>query len=72
MFCVLYLYNNFEIYQKYYFQQNIKKEEDSTRRPKYKKLESTELITQNTSSEQRFRHFNNSKLQNYLNIIHFL
>lgn len=33
------------------------------RRPKYKKLESTELIEQNTSSEQQFRHFNNSKLQ---------
>ncbi|KAL4120652.1 hypothetical protein QTP88_013303 [Uroleucon formosanum] len=33
---------------------------DPIRRPKYKKLESTELIEQNTSSEQRFRHFNNN------------
>jgi len=30
------------------------------RRPKYKRLESTDLIEQNTCSEQRFRHFNNS------------
>ncbi|KAL5243643.1 hypothetical protein ACI65C_011053 [Semiaphis heraclei] len=40
-------------------QQNLKKK-DPIRRPKYKKLESTELIEQNTSSEQRFLHFNNN------------
>ncbi|XP_029343154.1 uncharacterized protein LOC100569014 isoform X2 [Acyrthosiphon pisum] len=40
-------------------QQNVRKI-DPIRRPKYKKLESTELIEQNTSSEQRFRHFNNN------------
>ncbi|VVC24570.1 PKD/REJ-like domain [Cinara cedri] len=41
-------------------QQNITEEDDHVRRPKYKKLESTEFIEQNPSSEQRFRHFNNN------------
>ncbi|XP_060835068.1 uncharacterized protein LOC132918035 [Rhopalosiphum padi] len=40
-------------------QQNLKTK-DPIRRPKYKKLESTELIEQNTASEQRFNHFNNN------------
>lgn len=53
--------NYFSFYQKYYFQLNLKKEENSVKRPRYKKLESTELIEQSASSEQRFRHFNNSK-----------
>jgi hypothetical protein len=44
------------------FQQNLKKD-DSIKRPRYKKLESTELIEQNANSEQRFRHFNSSKFK---------